>query len=92
LFESTIDWPFADGHKLVDGMLEVGVVVEDVLVDAEVGAEVGAEVVVALVVAFMKLYGVLSSVHLFQKESSRGVASNGDPAAREGQVCPRPCT
>lgn len=88
LFESVTDWPLADGHRLDDGMLEVGVAVEGVLVDVEVGAVVA----VVLVVALTKLYGVLSSVHLFQKESSRGVASNGDPAAREGHVCARPCT
>ena len=83
---SFTNWPFAGGHRLADGMVEVGAAIEDVLVGEEVALEV------TLVVAFIELYGVVSSVHLFQKESNRGVASNGDPAAREGQVCPRPCT
>jgi len=82
--ESVIVWPFADGQRLADGMLEVGVGVLDALVTDEV--------VVTLAVALMKLYGVVSNVHLLKKASIRGVASNGDPAAMEGHVCPRPCT
>lgn len=82
--ESVIVWPFADGQRLADGTLEVGVAVLDALVTDEV--------VVTLAVALRKLYGVVSNVHLLKKASIRGVASNGDPAATEGQVCPRPCT
>jgi len=82
--ESVIVWAFADGQRLADGTLEVGVAVLDALVTDEV--------VVTLAVALMKLYGVVSNVHLLKKASIRGVASNGDPAAMEGHVCPRPCT
>lgn len=92
--ESVMIWPFADGHKLAEGTLEVEVIVEDVLrVEDVLEAEdvlKAEETVLVLAVAFTKLYGVVSRVHLFQKASRRGVASNHDPAAMEGQVCPRP--
>jgi len=89
--ESVIVWPFADGQRLADGTLEVGVAMLEVGV-AVLDALVTDEVAVTLAVALMKLYGVVSNVHLLKKASIRGVASNGDPAAMEGHVCPRPCT